>query len=174
LPCGFLGSDNTQLAAELDQRQSVLRGFAVVEPGATLQTLQPLHRVGVRSIRLNLASMSHELESWSRSARLWDALASLGWHLEVHTDIGRLPQVLTQMPGELPLVIDHMAKPEAILANDATVRALSGRAQRGSAYISSLVALTGLGDCILANWRDCGSVSWAARCQFCVSSEKGL
>lgn len=131
----FLGSDNTQLVAELDRSPGVLRGIAVVGPEATLQTLQPLHLAGVRGIRLNLAGMSHELESWSSAAPLWDALASLGWHLELHTDIGRLPQVLAQLPGELPLVIDHMGKPEAVSADDATVRALTGRSQRSNVYI---------------------------------------
>lgn len=131
----FMGSDNTQLVAELDRWPSVLRGIAVVEPDATLQTLKPLHRAGVRGIRLNLAGMSHELESWTRAAPLWDAMASLGCHLELHTDIGRLPEVLAHLPGELPLVIDHMGKPEAISANDATVRALTGRARRCSVHL---------------------------------------
>lgn len=131
----FLGNDNTQLVAELDRWPGVLRGVAVVAPEVTLQTLQPLHRAGVRGIRLNLAGISHDLGPWSRAAPLWDALASLGWHLELHTDIGRLPEVLAQLPGELPLVIDHMAKPEAISADDTTVRALTRRARRGSVYL---------------------------------------
>jgi predicted TIM-barrel fold metal-dependent hydrolase len=131
----FLGNDNTQLVAELDRWPGVLRGVAVVGPEATLQTLQPLHRVGVRGIRLNLAGISHDLDVWSRAAPLWDALALLGWHLELHTDIGRLPEVLAQLPGEMPLVIDHMAKPEAVSGGDATVLALSGRARRGHVHL---------------------------------------
>jgi predicted TIM-barrel fold metal-dependent hydrolase len=131
----FMGSDNTQLVAELDRWPGVLRGVAVLEPVATLQTLQPLHRAGVRAIRLNLAGVSHALREWSKAAPLWDALALLGWHLELHTDIGRLPEVLAQLPGELPLVIDHMGKPEAISAADPTVRALAGRARRASVHL---------------------------------------
>lgn len=131
----FLGSDNTQLVTELARWPGILRGVAVVAPEATLQTLQPLHRAGVRGIRLNLAGASHALSPWSRAAPLWDALASLGWHLELHTDMGRLPEVLAQLPGEVPLVIDHMAKPEAISAHDATMRALSGRARRGQVHV---------------------------------------
>ncbi|ABM39370.1 amidohydrolase family protein [Polaromonas naphthalenivorans] len=131
----FMGSDNTQLVAELERWPGVLRGVAVVGPEATLQTLQPLHRAGVRAIRLNLAGVSHALREWSKAAPLWDALALLGWHLELHTDIGRLPEVLAQLPGELPLVIDHMGKPEAISADDATVRALAERARRSNVHL---------------------------------------
>lgn len=131
----FLGCDNTQLVAELNRWPGVLRGIAVVGPDAALQTLQPLHRAGVRGIRLNLAGVSHELSRWSRAAPLWDALTSLGWHLELHTDIGRLPEVLTQLPAKMPLVIDHMGKPEAISTDDATVRALTGRARHSKVYL---------------------------------------
>lgn len=131
----FMGSDNTQLVAELTRWPDVLRGVAVVEPGATLQTLQPLHRAGVRGIRLNLAGMSHDLSRWSRAAAFWDAFQSLGWHLELHTDIGLLPQVLAQIPDEMALVIDHMGKPEAISAHDITVRALTDRARCGNVHL---------------------------------------
>ena len=131
----FLGSDNTQLVTELDRWPGVLRGVAVVGFEATLQMLQPLHKAGVRGIRLNLAGVSHDLSSWSKAVLLWDALASLGWHLELHTDRGRLPEVLAQLPSQLPLVIDHMGKPGAISANDATVRALASRTRSGQVHI---------------------------------------
>ena len=130
-----MGSDNTQLVAELERWPDVLRGVAVVDPDATLQTLQPLHRAGVRGIRLNLAGMSHDLSQWSRSAAFWDAMQSLGWHLELHTDIGLLPRVLAQIPDKTALVNDHMGKPEAISAHNSTVRALTGRARRGNVHL---------------------------------------
>ena len=69
------------------------------------------------------------------AALLWDALLSLGWHLELHTDRGRLPEVLEQLPDAMPLVIDYMGKPEAISANDKTVRTLGARARHGKVYI---------------------------------------
>ena len=131
----FMGSDNTQLVAELGRSPDILRGVAVVEPDATLQTLQPLDRAGVRGIRLNLAGMSHEVSQWSSAAAFWEALQSLGWHLELHTDIGLLPRVLAQIPDEVALVIDHMGKPETISAHDPTVRALTDRARRGNVHL---------------------------------------
>ena len=131
----FMGSDNTVLLAELAEWPDQLRGVVVVAPDATLQTLQPLHEAGVRGIRLNLAGRPYELGRWSIATALWDALASLGWHLELHTDMGQLPEVLAQLPGAIPLVMDHMGKPEAIGANDPTVRALTARALVSTVYI---------------------------------------
>lgn len=131
----FMGSDNTALLAELVKWPDQLRGVAVVDPDATLKTLQPLHDAGVRGIRLNLAGRSHELGSWSRATPLWDAMASLGWHLELHTDRGRLPAVLAQLPHGIPLVMDHMGKPETAGAHDPTVRALAARTRDSKVYI---------------------------------------
>ena len=51
----FMGNDNSQLLAELASSQEFLRGVAVVGAYSTLQTLEPLHQVGVRGMRLNLA-----------------------------------------------------------------------------------------------------------------------
>ena len=131
----FMGNDNSRLLAELGRSHDFLRGVAVVGADATLQTLEPLHKLGVRGVRLNLAGTSHELSQWSKAASLWDALLSLGWHLELHTDKGLLPAVLEQLPDAMPLVIDHMGKPEAASANDKTVRTLGARARRGNVHI---------------------------------------
>ena len=131
----FLGGDNTQLLAELARQPDMLRGIAVVEPDATLDTLQPLHEAGVRGIRLNLAGRSHALDGWSTATKLWDSLVSLGWHLELHTDIGGLPEVLAQLPQGLPLVVDHMGKPGKASAHDPTIQALTARARRSQVHI---------------------------------------
>ncbi len=131
----FLGTDNTLLTATLAQHPDALRGIAVVAPDADAATLEPLHAAGVRGIRLNLSGVSHHILAWSAATGLWDALAALGWHLELHTDIGRLPDVLAQLPATLPLVIDHLGKPEAVAANDATVRALAERARQAPVHV---------------------------------------
>ena len=107
----------------------------MVAPDADASTLSPLHAVGVRGIRLNLSGVSHHLPAWSVAIALWDALAMLGWHLELHTDIGQLPGVLAQLPAAVPLVIDHLGKPGAASAADATVRALARRARQGGVHV---------------------------------------
>lgn len=131
----FMGTDNRLLLDTLAQHPETLRGIAVVAPTADRQTLAPLHAAGVRGIRLNLAGASHDMAAWSAAGALWDALAALGWHLELHTDIGRLPEVLARLPAAQPLVIDHMGKPDAVSAGDATVRALAARAQQTPVHV---------------------------------------
>lgn len=131
----FLGTDNRLLLATLAQHPDVLRGIAVVPPDADFATLAPLHAAGVRGIRLNLSGASHQLPAWSAAAAVWDTLATLGWHLELHTDTDQLPGVLAQLPAALPLVIDHLGKPRAARAADATVRALAKRARRSEVHV---------------------------------------
>lgn len=131
----FLGTDNRLLLSTLAQHPDALRGIAVVAPNADLATLAPMHAAGVRGIRLNLSGVSHQLPAWSAATALWDTLATLGWHLELHTDIGQLPGVLAQLPTALPLVIDHLSKPQAASAADATVRALAKRARQGEVHV---------------------------------------
>ena len=131
----FLGTDNRLLLSTLAQHPETLRGVAVVAPTANADTLARLHAAGVRGIRLNLSGISHHIPEWSAATALWDALAALGWHLELHTDIGRLPGVLAQLPAALPLVIDHLGKPETMAAGDATVRALATRARQAPVHV---------------------------------------
>ena len=131
----FMGTDNTALLDTLAQHPDTLRGIAVVASTADLQTLAPLHAGGVRGIRLNLAGVSHNIAAWSAATALWETLLALGWHLELHTDLGQLPGVLAQLPAALPLVIDHMGKPDAVAAHDATVRALADRARQTPVHV---------------------------------------
>jgi predicted TIM-barrel fold metal-dependent hydrolase len=131
----FLGTDNDLLLSTLAQHPETLRGVAVVAPTANADTLAPLHAAGVRGIRLNLSGLSHHIPEWSAATALWDALLARGWHLELHTDVGRLPEVLAQLPAALPLVIDHMGKPETVSASDTTVQALAARAQKTPVHV---------------------------------------
>jgi predicted TIM-barrel fold metal-dependent hydrolase len=124
----FLGTDNTRLCAELQAHPRQLRGVAVVAPDTPADTLRELHGLGVRGIRLNLAGVSHDVSAWAAAHALWDALLRLGWHVELHTDVGALAGVLARLPGDLPVVVDHMAKPATASASDDTIAALRRRA----------------------------------------------
>ncbi len=131
----FLGTDNSRLVQELRAHPEQLRGVAVVAPDVGADELAELHRNGVRGVRLNLAGRLSDLDAWRGAQATWDVLLRLGWHVELHTDIGALPVVLAQMPSALPLVVDHMGKPDAVRAGDATVQALRARASQGRVWI---------------------------------------
>jgi predicted TIM-barrel fold metal-dependent hydrolase len=131
----FLGTDNTRLCGELRRHAGILRGVAVIAPTATAAQLRDLHSAGVRGIRFNLSGGSHDLPAWSDPASIWDEVLRLGWHLEVHTDVGALPHVLPQLPASLPLVVDHMARPATASARDPTVLMLAARARTSAVNV---------------------------------------
>jgi predicted TIM-barrel fold metal-dependent hydrolase len=112
-----------------------LRGIAVVSPDACIEHLETLHQSGVRGIRLNLSGMSHDIPEWTRSDNIWAAIHRLNWHLEVHTDQGKLPHVLHQIPSDVSLVVDHMAKPREAIASDPTLQALKKRASVAPVFV---------------------------------------
>ena len=131
----FLGTDNSLMVSALEAHSDMLRGVAVVAADIDPDELKNLHASGVRGIRLNLAGIEHSIPEWTRAERVWQCLHDLGWHLEVHTDQGALPKVLAQLPTDMPLVVDHMAKPSEANARDATVQALVKRAQQAPTHI---------------------------------------
>jgi predicted TIM-barrel fold metal-dependent hydrolase len=130
----FLGDDNSQMLQAMATAPDLLKGVVVVSPQVPAAMLKAWHAQGVRGIRLNFAGVSHDMTVWRQATTLWDALLALGWHVELHTDQGRLPEVLPWLPSELSVVIDHMAKPQRASALDETVRLLAKQANR-SIYI---------------------------------------
>jgi predicted TIM-barrel fold metal-dependent hydrolase len=148
----FLGTDNSHLLHELIQNPQTLRGVVVLAPDTSIVELERWNALGVRGIRLNLAGISHRLDSWQQATAFWDALLALGWHLELHTDIGALPGVLAQLPGTLPLVLDHMGKPDAVCMTDPSITAVLDRAKQSPVYVklSGPYRLGGRDPCALA------------------------
>lgn len=141
----FLGADNRLLLHTLAQQPRQLRGVAVITPQASAAEVQALHQGGVRGIRLNLAGRSTDLSAWQQAPALWDSLLALGWHVELHTDRGALPAALAQIPAALPVVIDHMGKPDGVRAQDPSVRAV--RQRRSAAAWVKLSGPYRLGGC---------------------------
>jgi len=134
----FMGTDNRLTLAQLALHHETLRGVAVVAPDTDLTMLSALHAQGVRGIRLNLAGQLHDMAAWANATGLWDALLELGWHVELHTDTGRLVDIIAALPVALRLVLDHFGKPSQASAGDATVAAIRHRrrmAASGSVHV---------------------------------------
>jgi predicted TIM-barrel fold metal-dependent hydrolase len=119
----------------LAKHQDLLKGIAVVAPDVQVDALHAMHDAGVRGIRLNLAGISHDIPSWTRAEHVWQFLHSVDWHLELHTDQGRLPDVLKQLPSDIALVVDHMAKPQAVSEADPSLHALAQRAKGSAVHV---------------------------------------
>lgn len=149
----FLGTDNRLMVQALMAHPTLLRGIAVISPDAGADELQALHQAGVRGMRLNLASISHDLPEWTRAEAVWEVMAQLGWHAEIHTDQGRLPHVLKQLPSDLAVVVDHMSKPATSRGDDPSLLALIERSKRSSVHVklSGAYRLGGLHAAALAS-----------------------
>jgi predicted TIM-barrel fold metal-dependent hydrolase len=131
----FLGTDNQLMVEALENHPDMLRGIAVVSPDVSLEILEVFHDAGVRGIRLNLAGTPHDISEWTKTDRLWRAFSSMGWHLEIHTDQGKLPEVLQQLPSDVALVIDHMGKPSDATSNDPTILSIKKRANLAPLFV---------------------------------------
>ena len=131
----FLGTDNRRLVQELSSHPAILRGVAVVGPNVSKAEMLQLHACGVRGIRLNLAGQSHDPGGWPSAHPLWETMASLHWHIELHTGTGALPEVLAWLPAGLTVVLDHMGKPNQVAAHDRCVQAAVRRAHRQAVYV---------------------------------------
>lgn len=116
----FLGTDNRLMLNGLAAFPGRLMGVAVVEPEISLEQLAGMHALGVRGVRLNLVGGDHDVGRWTGNFAFWDRLIALGWHIEIHTDPGRLPDVLPRLPTSPTVVVDHMAKPLKVASSDPT------------------------------------------------------
>lgn len=112
----FLGTDNSHMLDALRAAPQRLRGVAVVEPGIADAELQAMADAGVVGIRLNLIGLPLP----GLNAPDWQALLArvnaLGWHVEVHLQAARLPEIL---PALLKtggrVVVDHFGRPDPAL-----------------------------------------------------------
>ncbi|MFT4271134.1 MAG: amidohydrolase family protein [Pantoea sp.] len=94
------------------------RGVAVVDDEVSAEILHQLHKQGVRGLRLNMEAraggkLSAE-ESASYLKKMAAKISSLGWHLQIYTNlkvIAALSSTLRQLP--VPVVIDHLGKLKA-------------------------------------------------------------
>ena len=133
----FLGADHRRLLDALRAHPDRLRGVAVVDPEEPQERLQALHAAGVRAIRLNLVGRLSSFENWRRAGALWEALQALGWHVEVYTGVGELPQVLPHLPRRLTLVVDHLGRPDAADLDDPTIASVLRGAESGPVYVKA-------------------------------------
>ena len=112
------GTDNSCLLDALAAYPTRLRGVAVIDADLPVAELERMNKLGVRGIRLNLATSGGR--SATETGRLVDALADkigpLGWHLQLFIGIGVIEEIaplLRRLPVDV--VFDHMGMPQAAL-----------------------------------------------------------
>ena len=77
--------------------------------------LEHMHQLGVRAVRLNLASTGAKLSKADFSETLQTyakRLKKLNWALQIYLHLPQLAMIAEELPNlEIPIVIDHLAHP---------------------------------------------------------------
>lgn len=102
------GQDHRCLRAALAARPDHLRGVACVDADTDPEELAELHALGVRATRLQDGYPGGV--PVAELVRVGEAIAPLGWHLEVWTDLRRHVDTLARDVRDcpVPVVIDHL------------------------------------------------------------------
>ena len=94
------------------------RGTAILDPETTNRhDLDQLARDGMVGVRLSFITESQmpDLRSWAWRRFLW-RLADMDWHVHLHLDGPRIPQVLPALEESgVKVVIDHIGRPDPVL-----------------------------------------------------------
>ncbi|MFH8476384.1 amidohydrolase family protein [Streptomyces sp. NPDC018000] len=113
------GADNSAMADALRASGCLARGVATVRPGISDAELRELHEAGVRGVRFNFVK---RLVDAAPRQDLWDVVERIkpyGWHVVVYfeaADLADLRDFFLAIP--VPLVIDHMGRPDVDKAPD--------------------------------------------------------
>lgn len=111
------GDCNDYMVQSLRSRP-LWRATAILDPAATTRhELDRLARDGMVGVRLPFISLRElpDLSGWHWRKFLY-RLADLDWHVHLHLDGPRIPQVLPQLEQSgVKIVIDHIGRPDPVL-----------------------------------------------------------
>ncbi|AXA74649.1 hypothetical protein CE205_09625 [Achromobacter insolitus] len=112
----FLGTDNSHMVQALRAARGRLRGVAVVAPEISEARLQELAEAGVAGIRLNLIGLDLPQLDTPAWRTLLARINALGWHVELHLQAARLPDILPRLlSAGCRIVVDHFGRPDPAL-----------------------------------------------------------
>jgi predicted TIM-barrel fold metal-dependent hydrolase len=108
--------DCNDYTVEALRTRPLWRGTAILEPTATRHELEHLARAGMVGVRLPFISLKDlpDLTTSEYRRFLW-RLADLDWHVHLHLDGPRIPQVLPHLENAgVKIVIDHIGRPDPV------------------------------------------------------------
>jgi predicted TIM-barrel fold metal-dependent hydrolase len=131
------GDCNDYIAQSL-REHPLWRGTAILEPSTSRHELEQLARDGMVGVRLPFISLRElpDLDSWEYRRFLW-RLADLDWHVHLHLDGPRIPQVLPQLERSgVKIVIDHIGRPDPVLREKcAGFEAVARSVEKGRTWV---------------------------------------
>ncbi len=112
----FLGSDNSFLLNALENHQQhdglVFQGVVVVSPETLFIDLERMNSIGVIGARLNLLGQNIPDLSRLEWQQWFSSLNDLEWHVELHIEGSRLPEILPRLVDlSETVVLDHFGLP---------------------------------------------------------------
>jgi predicted TIM-barrel fold metal-dependent hydrolase len=134
----FYGFDNSCMIAALAELGPAARGVVALAIDTPAAELDSLHRVGVRGIRLNLASLGSTTPD--KLATLLHGTAQLcarnGWHIQVfmHAEALRSVDDALRQVG-VPIVIDHFGLVNPAEPDGPAARALLKLLESGRVWV---------------------------------------
>ncbi|MEZ0167302.1 amidohydrolase family protein [Microvirga sp. TS319] len=133
------GTDNSCMLDALHHLGSKARGVAVIDAGASKETLRGLHEAGIRGLRINLetAGVTDPLAARRHLEETAARAAPFGWHIQIYADLGivaALHDVISGLP--VPIVFDHFARIKGVKGPDQpNLAALLSLMHSGKAYV---------------------------------------
>ncbi|MGW0788839.1 amidohydrolase family protein [Streptomyces sp. NPDC002911] len=113
------GADNSALVDALRTAGDLARGVATVRPDVSDEELRRLHDAGVRGVRFNFVRRLVDAAPTEALTTIARRIAPLGWHVVLYfeaPDLADLETFFASLP--VPLVIDHMGRPDVTLSPD--------------------------------------------------------
>jgi len=133
------GSDNSCTLDGMRRLGDRARGVAVIDDTTSKETLDRMHRAGMRGIRVNLETAG-ETDPGMAQRKLLAAVERvhpLGWHVQVYTRLSviqALADDIAKLP--MPIVIDHFGGAQASGGTDqAGFADLLALVRAGNAYV---------------------------------------
>jgi 2-pyrone-4,6-dicarboxylate lactonase len=114
------GTDNAATLDAIAQSQGRARGVAVVDPAIGEHELTALHQGGIRGIRFNFLKRLVDDAPKDRFIEVARRLP-VGWHVVIYFEADILDELRGFMDAiPVPLVIDHMGRPDVSQGPDGT------------------------------------------------------
>jgi 2-pyrone-4,6-dicarboxylate lactonase len=107
------GFDNSA-AADLLAANKNYRGIALVPAAASLAELKLLDKQGFRGARFHYMGHIAKGDSIEDVLAIAPRLADIGWHLQIHLEGNRIPELAPALArSPVPVVVDHMGRVDA-------------------------------------------------------------
>ena len=111
------GADNRALVDACVSSGGKARGVATVKRSVPDAELQALHAAGVRGVRFNFVKRLVDFTPKDELLEIATRIKTLGWHVVVYFEASDLPELWDFFAAvhdevDLPVVIDHMGRPD--------------------------------------------------------------